>query len=305
MAYHFKRDESVPEAVRRIAREELEYAVDQLGRRRNRSHDEGIHEARKSVKKIRALLRLFKTELGGKYRTESRGLGEAGRKLSELRDAGAVIEILDTLKKKYPQELRGRKIDSIRRGLMARKRHAEKEANLPQVLRKMAESLKAARKRVKTWPIRTDGFAAIEPGFEKTFRAVRAAFRVAQKHPRPENYHEWRKRVKDHWYHIRLLENLWTDVLRGYENSLKDVESWLGDDHNLVLLHERLVSEPESYGKEKTIDLVLRLIEKYQKELRDNAESFGERIRQERPRQFTRLMRKLWKAWKTEHNRAG
>src|ERR1700730_1572612 len=164
----------------------------------------------------------------------------------------------------------------------------------------MAKSLKAARMRVKTWPIRTDGFAAIEPGFEKTFRAVRAAFGVAQKHPRPENYHEWRKRVKDHWYHVRLLENLWTDVLRGYENSLKNIETWLGDDHNLVLLHDRLVSEPQSYGQEKTIDLVQRLIEKYQKELRDNAESVGERIRQEKPRHFTRRMRKLWKAWRTE-----
>jgi CHAD domain-containing protein len=131
MAYHFKRDESVPEAVRRIAREELESAVEQLGRRRNGSYDEAIHEARKSVKKVRALLRLFQMELGGKYRTETRGLREAGRKLSELRDAGAVIEILDTLKKKYPQELRGHKVDSIRRGLMARKRHAEEEVNLP------------------------------------------------------------------------------------------------------------------------------------------------------------------------------
>jgi CHAD domain-containing protein len=300
VAYHFKRDESVPEAVRRIAREELESAVDQLGRRRNTSHDEGIHEARKSVKKVRALLRLFQTELGGTYRSESRGLRETGRKLSELRDAGAVIEILDTLKEKYPRELRGHKIDSIRRGLLARKRQAEEEANLPRILRRMAKSLKAARKRVKTWPIRTDGFAAIEPGFKKTFRAVRAAFGVAQKHPRPENYHEWRKRVKDHWYHIRLLENLWTDVLRGYEKSLKDVETWLGDDHNLVLLHERLVSEPESYGKEETIDLVQSLIAKYQKELRDNAESFGERIREEKPRQLTRRMRKLWKTWRTE-----
>jgi CHAD domain-containing protein len=300
VAYHFKRDESVPEAVRRIAREELESAADQLGRRRNGSHDDAIHEARKNVKKVRALLRLFRTELGGKYRTESRCLRAAGRKLSELRDAGAVIEILDTLKKKYPQELRGHKIDSIRRGLMVRKRHAEEEANLPRVLRRMEKSLKAARKRVKTWPIRTDGFAALEPGFEKTFRAVRATFGQAKKHPRPENYHEWRKRVKDHWYHVRLLENLWTDVLRGYESSLKDVETWLGDDHNLELLHDRLVSEPESYGKEKTIDLVLRLIEKYQKELRDNSESFGDRIRQEKPRQFTRLMKKLWKAWKTE-----
>src|SRR2546425_299651 len=129
MSYHFKRDESVPEAVRRIALEELESVADQLGRPRNRNHDDAIHES---------------------------------------------------------------------------------------------------HKRVKTWRIRTAGFAAIERGFQKTFRAGRTAFALAQKRPRPENYHEWRKRLKDHWYHIRLLENVWTDVLLGYENSLKVLETWLG-----------------------------------------------------------------------------
>jgi CHAD domain-containing protein len=300
MSYHFKRDESVPETVRRIALEELESVADQLGRPRNRNHDEAIHEARKSVKKVRALLRLLRTELGDQYRAESRGLREVGRKLSELRDAGAVIEIFDTLKKKYPDEFRGRKFHSIRRVLVARRRHAEEEANLPRVQRRLAESIKAATMRVKTWRIRTDGFAAIERGFEKTFRAGRTAFALAQKRPRPENYHEWRKRLKDHWYHIRLLENVWTDVLLGYENSLKVLETWLGDDHNLVLLHDRLVADPESYGDEKTIDLVLRSIDKYQKELRDNAESFGNRIHLEGPRRFTRRMRKLWQEWRAE-----
>jgi hypothetical protein len=61
---------------------------------------------------------------------------------------------------------------------------------------------------VKKWPIATDGFAALEPGFEMTFRKGRTAFALAQKRPGPKNYHDWRKRVKDHWYHVRLMEDL-------------------------------------------------------------------------------------------------
>jgi CHAD domain-containing protein len=157
----------------------------------------------------------------------------------------------------------------------------------------IAKSVDAARKRVKNWPIEEDGFRALEPGFKKTFRAAAKAFAAARKRPRPENYHEWRKRVKDHWYHIRLLENLWTDLLRGYENSLEHIETWLGDDHNLTLLHDRLVKQPE-----KSLDQVLRAIDLYQKELRENAETFGKRVHEEKAGQFLRRMRKLWKDWK-------
>jgi len=121
-----------------------------------------------------------------------------------------------------------------------------------------------------------------------------------RKNPRPENYHEWRKRVKDHWYHVRLLESLWSDVMRAHEKSLKDLESWLGEDHNLVVLREKIVAEPNLYGAQEETDLVLDLIDKYQKELRDNSLLLGERIYEERPRQFMRRMKHLWRAWQAQ-----
>src|SRR5689334_17059489 len=102
MAYHFKRDESVAEGVRRIALEELDEAVSQLGGARGAGRDEAVHEARKSVKKVRALLRLVQPELGDTYRGESRVLRDAGRTLSAFRDAGSVIEALGKLREKYP-----------------------------------------------------------------------------------------------------------------------------------------------------------------------------------------------------------
>ncbi len=287
MAYQFKKNESISEAAQRIAREELNEIVNQL--RQNRNRDLAIHEARKSVKKTRALLRLIEPQLGARYRRESRVLRDAGRNLSELRDTGAVIEIFDALKKRYPDQMLGSKIAALRRTLVDAKKEADRHAGVPGVLSEIANSVEAVRKRVKKWHIAEDGFQAIEPGFKKSLRASRKAFGEAQKLRRPENYHEWRKRIKDHWYHIRLIENLWTDVLRGYEKSLEDIERCLGDDHNLTLLHDRLA---DSSGAASVRHMIVR----YQKELRHEAESLGQTIHEEKPSDFVRRMRKLWKA---------
>jgi hypothetical protein len=81
---------------------------------------------------------------------------------------------------------------------------------------------------------------------------------------------------------------------------LKDVETWLGDDHNRVLLRERLIAEPDLFGASKSIDPVPGLIEKLQKELRDNATSVGERIYREKLRHPTRRMRQLRNEWQAE-----
>src|SRR6266567_8833517 len=70
MAYRLERDESVPQALRRIAREQLASAADELGKRGSK-RAEGIHEARKSIKKVRAVLRLVRQELGNTYRKEN------------------------------------------------------------------------------------------------------------------------------------------------------------------------------------------------------------------------------------------
>jgi len=55
MAYRIKRNESVAEAVRRIAGEEIDSVASQLARSSGKRRDKAIHEARKSVKKTRAL----------------------------------------------------------------------------------------------------------------------------------------------------------------------------------------------------------------------------------------------------------
>ena len=300
MAYHLKAGEPVPEGIKRAAREELEFAAGQLDGSAGAARDEAVHEGRKSIKKVRGLLRLARPELGRVYRRESERLGEIGRTLSEFRDAGAIIGTFDALRGKYRDELGRRRLASIRHGLVRREEEAEQEANIDRVLQRMASSLAGVGQRVKSWPLKAAGFRAIAPGLEETYRRGEKAMARARKHPSPENFHAWRKSVKDLWYHVRLLENLWTEVMLAYEKSLKDMETWLGEDHNLAVLRDKIAAERDFYGKEKDVEFVLEKIGKYQHELRANALSLGERVYQDKPRHFVQHMRHLWESWQDQ-----
>ena len=287
MAYQLKSSESIPEGIKRIVKKEFESALDQLSGENEGDAGVAIHETRKSIKKIRAVLRLLRTEPGGAFGSQNGKLQAAGRKLSELRDAAVMLEVFDKLNHKYADELSKRTVDMIRRRLAARKKQIDKETENSDLLGDVSTALHACMKRIKKWPLQLDGFSAVAPGIERTFRRARKAMKYARKHPEPENFHEWRKRVKDHWYLMRLLSHLPGQWIRVQERNLKKLETSLGDDHNLVVLREKMIGQP---GLES-------LIVRYQDELRGTALALGQGIYEEQPRQFMCRMKYLWGSW--------
>src|SRR5579864_4999680 len=100
MAYHLKLDESVPAALKRVVAEEIDSAVDQLTGKGDSDRDEAIHEARKSVKKVRGVLRLMRPQLGRTFTVENTHFRDIGRQLSAFRDAGAMLETFDLIQQK-------------------------------------------------------------------------------------------------------------------------------------------------------------------------------------------------------------
>jgi hypothetical protein len=204
------------------------------------------------------------------------------------------------MKEKYKREMRPPSLNSVRAGLTKRRNEAGNEESIARVLNDAATALRKASRRVKTWPLPKGGFEALAPGLADTYRGGRKALALARKDPMPANFHELRKRVKDHWYHVRLLECLWTEMMVSYEKSLKELETWLGEDHNLAVLQEKITAEPAFYGTAKDTGLVLGLAEEYQGELRREAVSLAERIYEEKPREFVNRMKGLWDTWRRE-----
>jgi len=265
MPYRLRKNEPVAKGVKRLAADEIDYARGQLAQKDGAP--KAIHEARKSVKKTRALLCL------AGYGGEDKRLRNIGRALSEVRDAAVMIEVFDALVEKQQPIIGKERLAGIRRGLVESMRSVDSGKAVAYAL----AALEAARQRLDRWPIEN----AFADGLETTYRRGRKMLRRARKRGHAQSYHDFRKRVKEHWYHMRLV-----GPLDSRTASLKDLESWLGEHHNLAVLQERLEKNPESSGDREAIEIFLALAAAEQRKLAQDSIALGRRLYQQKPKQF-------------------
>jgi len=289
MAYRLLKSESISASLRRIVAEELQAGFRQLTRKRPDTAT-AVHEVRKSIKKVRAALRLVRDQLGPYYSTENARLREISRRLAEARDAEAMLQTLSDL-----EERTDRSFPSARDRLGAER--AKQQSGQRGVLKEAANGL---RKTLEDEPpaIPENDFSTLAPGLRKTFRQGRKALRVVREDSSDANYHDLRKRVKDHWYHVRLLGNLGSKRVREYEKRLKRLGNWLGDDNNLAVLRQKIHSQPGAYGKPVEIAALQAAIQKRQRQLRRKALAYAEEIYGKKPGEMAGWLERRWRAWK-------
>jgi hypothetical protein len=285
MAYRLKPGKQARKELSRIVAKELDRVAAAL--RRVPPPDEAVHDARKRVKKIRAVLRLLRSSLGSDYRRHNERLRTVSHQLSAIRDADALIEMMSKVRRHYPAIVTAAVFAAVRQGLGSRKRGAaarsHSDRRWPLLLREVKRSAKALPPRIRE----TTRVAAIRRGLLRGYRDARDAMRAVQADPADLAFHAWRRRVKDHWYHIRLLDAVRPST-RTRSGRLKRLETWLGDDHNLVLLRATILEAPSRFGDERTTAIVLGCMEKYQATLRRRAARGGQDLFARSPRLFAR-----------------
>jgi hypothetical protein len=80
--FRLREGERVPGGVRRIARGQLDASIERLAGDTDEDPGTAVHETRKSLKRLRATVRLARDELGDEaYRRENVALRDAGRRL--------------------------------------------------------------------------------------------------------------------------------------------------------------------------------------------------------------------------------
>ena len=78
--------------------------------------DEAVHDARRRVKKIRAVIRLVRPALDKTSRAVDRELRDVSRLLAPVADGQGIIDTLDTLERRYNRLLPKRLVASLRTG---------------------------------------------------------------------------------------------------------------------------------------------------------------------------------------------
>ena len=293
MAYRLRRAEKVGVGMRRLVRAEIDAAVAAL--RGEGDRDEAIHEARKGIKRIRAALRLVRDGLGERFQPENVRYRDVGQKLSGLRDAGALLETFAAI-----EEEGGEKFGGVRAALEAYKRRCEAAVDPGAAMEEAAAGLEAGRGEVAVWRGIGEGFGAIEPGLRRTARDARRAWRRAGQNPAPEEFHEWRKRTKDHWHHVKLLEGMRAAALRRYAGRIKKMEQRLGDEHNVAVLDQVMREHVDLFAEGEERAAVERAAGALREKLRRDAFKLAEEVWAPKTGEFVGVVEHWWEAWRGE-----
>src|SRR5262245_55444792 len=225
MAFRIRPDESVSHGLRRVAASTLKSARDEL-RRKTPPGDEAIHEARKSVKKVRAIGQAIEADSGRGTRDELKRLRRINHVLSPLRDADAMVVTLAKLKRRNPRLFTEHTFARVRRELSLRK-HKAMGAVGRRRWKELAREFRALRASAKRWQLANPGIRGLEPALRATHRRGRRALKRSERTEAAADFHEWRKQIKALWYELRLLED-GGGMIRRHIGALHQAEAWLG-----------------------------------------------------------------------------
>jgi CHAD domain-containing protein len=293
MSFRLKRGKPVARVLSRIVDKEFAAAVDEL-KTRDGEVDSALYSTRKRLKKTRAVLRLFEKDLGDDFSRLDAPLKAVAGRLAALRDADAMLQTIKALHEHYPRLITQTLFRSVEHALTARKHGAASRQQSARLLADASRTLRKNRKPVSAEVRRTARPRAMRGGMERGYRRARKEMARLREEPEDLRFHAWRRRVKDHWYHMRLLEGL-SGRVRARVRLLKQLETWLGDDHNLVVLRETILATPSRFGTEAAIAVVLGCIEKYQATLRRRALKQGRRLFADSPSDFRKQLERWYR----------
>jgi CHAD domain-containing protein len=273
------------DGLRRIAREELRLAIRTL--RGTVRESVRVHNARKHLKKLRALLRLARGHTGQPFfRAHNRRLRDLGRKLAPMRDAEVARLTLAQLRRGAHTIPARRALAHLRQRVGAELTDKRRGA----ALRRVAAELARLHRETARWPFDGLDWSALA---HTGMRAYRRA-QVEREHFRLRrdlaSLHEWRKRSKDLWYQLLLLHPLARPAARKLTRQLDALTDTQGLMHDVQLV----VDAQQRHGRELSVwerEAVRELTGDRLAEFTGLALAQGRRVFQSTPAEFADTLR--------------
>jgi len=284
LAFRIRAGRPIRRELQRVVRQQLKQACGHLERRAG-SH---VHEARRCVKKVRAIVVLLRQVETPGLRKDARRLRAVGRTLSAWRDSDVVLDALDRVSRAAGVDVSQQTPSALRRDLTRARTQIVAQVVEDRAVGRAADRLRAVRRSAAEWDL-----PAIEPDdlpqlVTVAYRRARQAMRCADRMGRASDLHEWRKAVKTVWYALRLLEALAPSVRATIED-LDRLDALLGEHHDLSVLKSTIAKAgpPGSADAERALGGAATAL---QDAVRRQAITLGRRVLAEKPRVFAHTL---------------
>jgi CHAD domain-containing protein len=286
-------DSTLQEGINKAIREENLYILEVISDTQKDSHEK-IHEIRKSLKKLRAVVRLVR-KCTDRYQEENIFYRDLGREISYLRDKTALLESLVALQDHFSEYLYKRTFNTFQQHLIQERTHSISRAVKEQDPFALIEN-QISMHLGEFQDFQIQDFEQVTPGLRKVYKRGKKALETARDTPTSENFHEWRKRTKYLRYQLEMLMKAWPHLLTMYEESLHDLSDQLGLDHDLSLLQDKAHNFKDlAFKSEQEYELLTALIMQQRQLLQEKAIHSGQKLYLDEPDIFADKMHRLWK----------
>lgn len=269
---------------------------------------EPVHTARKTIKNLRATLRLTRGALPADARKErNQVLREFAGRLSGPRDAAVTLAAFE---KAYRESMDADRRPKVRLRWVTQVRQALRgQAHAPvkaETYRDAAENMQRLTGNVLPFrdvPPKDEWTDTVETGLRKTYRQGRRLLVDIQNTPDAPDaqWHELRKRVKDLGYELALIKKV--KEVKPLLAKLDDVGEALGDARDLALLREYLNKVPDKRElapeEQERFRRLMAHIDRKREQLHQHALKVAQGVYRHGGKKFATRLTKRWHSWHT------
>ena len=238
-------NETTDENIKRLLNGQLDMIIGHCECHEADMH-RSVHEIRKSCKRIRAILRLVRDEIGySSYYRENVFCRDLGRKLSDIRSFNVLIETTRILQTDLSNTIPKTEIEPLLEEFLLRRDKLLEMTLLDEnLLGNISKQVQEASTRIPDLDISHNDFRAFKGGLLRIYRQGKKYRDLARSHPTNHNFHDLRKRMKYLWYQMLILQPIFPAQLNAYAETLDKISENLGIYHDFAELHCFLERHP-------------------------------------------------------------
>jgi len=253
-----------------------------------------IHEVRKSIKRLRALVSLVGQGLGSERRWFDRHLRDVNRLLSPVRDAESLREAFDRIA--VADESPPDEFAVIRAVLWSWSDQHERPSDV--AVERACRELSRIERRWKKARLKSRGWSLLEDNVRRTYRRCRRTVCKLPVQATAAELHELRKLVKQTQYHWEFLQPLWPVRLQVELAELETLSDNLGAHHDAQMLREWLDQQAKFGLTGQAAQLLVQMLDRQQHQLEEAVRRTAPLVFAEPPRGISKRLKGYWRSWR-------